>query len=793
MASGSRNNSLGAHFNPVVIDDDDDDVGDIAARSRRIDEETQTGRHLTELAARRHANGGGGRQPNSPGQSDDLTHEEEAIEEILEVDLAEIIDLTGDDLPTPPVFPRHSIPSEEARPLPYHTLGTGLVIKQGMTVELQSMLGVYGIQFVKIQSIVSRDGCAEPAIRGFGFARARQFQGMLPRKLNEVVLVSEVRTSGPAFRWEEQALMEVATSEVMCERDLRITNTVFPNHRFEISQCRAKGQQWIEDHGVLVCRCRYEPHYHGNNTKPFEWSIVHMRESEADPEYRISDDQNLNRWRGGKVPGGSHDVWGLTRPVVDLESARPSAYQPLKLSQQQRYTAGDVFAGAGGASRGIERAGVKLLFAVDHWAPAAASLRSNFPASKIYENDVTDFILDENTKCDVDMLHLSPPCQFWSPAHTVAGKNDEHNQAVLFSCTHLVEKFRPRVFTVEQTFGILSPKFAEHFNTFVNGFTRFGYSVRWKVTPLANYGVPQLRKRLIMLGSAPGEALPTFPPATHSEGGRGGLKPWATPSSVIATAIPRVATGHRMHRPHSLKAFDPPKPRWDPTKLARTITTNGGQNYHWTGRRDFTLLEYAVLQGFPTWHRFEGRYIKKQIGNAFAPSVVRVLYKHLVSWLLEQDGFGASARRESRGVMPANYVSLDDDDADDADGGIGGDADNDVICLDDDDHEQDHGGNGQSEGTGEGEDNDDLVYLDPGPPRRLSEVVRQLNEAAKEEDRGERMNLDDVDDLSDTETLRDGEIGGGGREAQDVEMEVIDLEVGWGGNGAVDSPYFLLD
>ncbi|KAK3905018.1 S-adenosyl-L-methionine-dependent methyltransferase [Staphylotrichum tortipilum] len=750
MASGLRNNSLGDYFNPVVVDDDDDDnATNIAARSRRFEQETRTGQHLAELAARRHANRLDVHQPWSPSRSDDLLHEE-AIEEILEVDLAEIIDLTADEPQTPHIFPRQSAPRDEAIPLPRHTLETGLVIEPGMTVELKSKFGVHEIQFVKIKSILSRGGGSEIVIRGFGFVRSRQLHGMLPRKLNEVVLMAEIRTSGPA-RWEEEALMDVPAAEVMWERDLRITNMVFPNHRFESSLYSSKGAPWVEDHAVLVCRSRYELHYNGNHCKPFEWAIVHMSESEADRPFRILDEQNLNRWRGGKIPGGSHDISGLTRPVVDLESARSSFSGPPRLSLGQRYTAGDVFAGAGGASRGIERAGVKLLFAVDHWTPAAESLRSNFPSSRIYERDVTDFIIDDATKCDVDMLHLSPPCQFWSPAHTVAGKNDEHNQAVLFSCTHLVEKFRPRVFTVEQTFGILSPKFAEHFNTFVNGFTRFGYSVRWKVTPLANYGVPQLRKRLIMLGSAPGEALPPFPPATHSEGGRGGLKPWATPLSVLAAAIPRVHNGHLLHRPHRLKTFEPPKPRWDPTRLARTITTNGGQNYHWTGRRDFTLLEYAVLQGFPTWHRFEGRYIKKQIGNAFAPSVVRVLYKHLVSWLLAQDGFGSAAQQEHRGAMPVSYA------------------------------------------TEKSEDDDEVVYLGPRTPHRLSEVVRQLNASAKEEDRGERMNLDDVDDLSDTETLRDGENGGGSREAMDVDVDLIDLELDWGGNGAAENPYLLLD
>jgi DNA (cytosine-5)-methyltransferase 1 len=419
----------------------------------------------------------------------------------------------------------------------------------------------------------------------------------------------------------------------------------------------------VENNSPLVCRFRFDVHYHGACEKPYEWALVKIGENEAESGYKIPEEQNLNRWRGGKVPGGSHKPDGISHPMVDLDSETSSGAKLSTLSPGQRYTAGDVFAGAGGASRGIERAGVKLLFAVDHWSPAVRSLRSNFPWSQIYDMDVYDFITSDDTRRDVDILHLSPPCQFWSPAHTVPGQNDEANQAILFCCTDLIEKFRPRLFTVEQTFGILSPRFREFFHTFLNGFTTHGYSVRWKILHLSNYGVPQLRKRLIMIGSAPGERLPPFPPATHSKDGAGGLKPWTTPFSVLAP-IPATFP-NPLHRPHLRRRFDPPKTPWDPTRLARTITCSGGQNYHWSGERDFTLLEYAVLQGFPTWHRFEGQYVKKQIGNAFAPSVVKVLYEHLAEWLLEEDGFDPSVGRVGRaeipeGLAPGGFVDLVD-------------------------------------------------------------------------------------------------------------------------------------
>ncbi|KAF2971675.1 hypothetical protein GQX73_g1841 [Xylaria multiplex] len=79
--------------------------------------------------------------------------------------------------------------------------------------------------------------------------------------------------------------------------------------------------------------------------------------------------------------------------------------------------------------------------------------------------------------------------------------------------------------------------------------------------------------------------------------------------------------------------------RWDSdVTLKRCITTNGGSgNYHPNGKRDFTLREYATLQTFPVDYPFQKPERKKQIGNAFPPMVVKVLYTHLRKWLENKD------------------------------------------------------------------------------------------------------------------------------------------------------------
>ncbi|KAM7221028.1 S-adenosyl-L-methionine-dependent methyltransferase, partial [Rhypophila decipiens] len=281
-------------------------------------------------------------------------------------------------------------------------------------------------------------------------------------------------------------------------------------------------------------------------------------------------------------------------------------------------------------------AGAFVEFAVDNWDRAVQSLETNFaPVTKVYHSDVTDMISNPGVG-HVDILHLSPPCQVWSPAHTVPGKNDAMNEAILFSCGGLLEKFKPRMFTLEQTFGILHERFNDHFSRLMADFVELGYSIRWQVVNLATFGLPQPRKRLIILGAGPGETLPDFPKPTHclDRHGHHGLKPFVSARQAIAHLDDNWDWDYGPD--HQYLPLRMRKPPWDPDRLMNTITCGGGHNnHHWDGEREFTTLEFAALQGFPLEHKFVGSKTdkKKQIGNAFPPKVVKVFYEHLIACL----------------------------------------------------------------------------------------------------------------------------------------------------------------
>jgi DNA (cytosine-5)-methyltransferase 1 len=132
------------------------------------------------------------------------------------------------------------------------------------------------------------------------------------------------------------------------------------------------------------------------------------------------------------------------------------------------------------------------------------SWRHNFPDSKHFEMWAHEFVALPGClqRFIVDILHLSPPCQVFSPVHTREGKNDQQNFASLFACEEIIKKTRPRMITLEQTFGILHPRFKEAFHSLIQMFTSLGYSVSWRTLGFQRYGLPQSRRRLIIIAAA---------------------------------------------------------------------------------------------------------------------------------------------------------------------------------------------------------------------------------------------------------------------------------------------------
>ncbi|KAI4173489.1 MAG: hypothetical protein LQ348_006566, partial [Seirophora lacunosa] len=169
---------------------------------------------------------------------------------------------------------------------------------------------------------------------------------------------------------------------------------------------------------------------------------------------------------------------------------------------KRQYTFGDSFCGAGGMSRAAYQAGLHLKYAFDCNKNACNTYAMNFPTVDLHCLWAHEFVQQQETDCKVDIAHFSPPCQFFSPAHTIAGKDDEVNTASLFAVGDILKKSNPRVVTLEQTFGlVLRQKHQGYLNALLQIFTSHGFSIRWRLLHCADYGLPQMRLRTFMIAS----------------------------------------------------------------------------------------------------------------------------------------------------------------------------------------------------------------------------------------------------------------------------------------------------
>ncbi|KAM0439592.1 hypothetical protein ACHAPT_000684 [Fusarium lateritium] len=468
--------------------------------------------------------------------------------------------------------------------------------------------GDYLVQFVLVKIVVRDTSSGEIKIRGIPFTRLRSAWGKLPRKTHEVCMMLYYNQDDTA-----------ASEEFVDKLEVYFT-----------------GQ--------------------GSRKRQTEEAFVRVHESEVlEPQYRISEEALSNRWRGTRVKGGSWaPSFHAPQDYINLEDDDAVKHKKTR-TRGQKYTVFDSCSGAGGVSRGAQMAGFQVQYAVDKAPEVWRTYQTNFPEAYLFQMSLDQFLSFDTQHMRVDVLHFSPPCQFFSPAHTHASAQDDENIFALYGCNQLLKKLRPRIITVEQTFGLTHDRHAEYFYPFLADFTQYGYSVRWRVIKLCTWGAAQDRKRLIIIAAAPGERLPPFPRPTHGPDTDSGLLPYNT----IGKAIRGIRQGDDLHDLDDVKYYQPRRAPYDPNRLAGTITTRGGDFYYPDGTRNLTLREYASLQGFPKTHSFLGTMtsIKRQIGNAFPPNTVRVLYKHIEQWLLKEDGM--LPYDDSR-----DAIVIDDDDTD---------------------------------------------------------------------------------------------------------------------------------
>lgn len=329
------------------------------------------------------------------------------------------------------------------------------------------------------------------------------------------------------------------------------------------------------------------------------------------------------------------------------------------------YRAVDLFCGAGGASCGIAQAGATLLAAVDHDTTALATHAENLPGEHI-QHDLRIVRPDLLPPLRVDYVHGSPPCQGFSQGKRQRDEADARNQ-LLWTFVEWVDALRPRVVTMENVAGMqsISSTFMERVQA---AFRRIGYRTKWRCLNAADYGVPQTRKRIFVVGFREDIAAPSewFPPSTHAKtatttlsGDR--LETWRTTreaigdladdiparqaSAAVGTASPATDGGvvpasdysRMVHGDQDYDSLDSP---------ARTLRTRT----HYVAipqpdsdasvsQRRLTVREAARLQSFPDWFTFCGPKTNqyRQVGNSIPPQLQRHIAAHVLEVLRRAD------------------------------------------------------------------------------------------------------------------------------------------------------------
>lgn len=354
-----------------------------------------------------------------------------------------------------PGSPSHTqLELPERKPLE-EVVSDGIIYKLGQSVEL------HDDTFFRIYSIWENTK-GEIYFQGRRLLKVKDHIGTyLPRWSNELVWIAN------------------EAAEIPLELVRRFVSICFTNYRYSNQDQQKKCSKY------LFCRLK-------EILRKETTSVEYLTYEEADTGYSIIPAALRHSWRGETPLFGSEEHQA---PVIVLDEVENPEQQICR-----KYTFGDAFCGAGGVSCGAQTAGLHIKWAFDKSQNAAATYRLNFPRVECENSDIFSFLTNNEDFLRVDITHGSPPCQTWSPAHTVAGPNDDANSACIFSCGDLIRKAKPRIHTMEETSG-LCERHKETFFGVIRDFIEIGYSVRWAVLKCMDYGVPQIRKRLVVIAS----------------------------------------------------------------------------------------------------------------------------------------------------------------------------------------------------------------------------------------------------------------------------------------------------
>lgn len=369
-----------------------------------------------------------------------------------------------------------------------------------------------------------------------------------------------------------------------------------------------------------------------------------------------------------------------------------------------------LFSGAMGLDLGLEEAGFECRVAVEFDSDAARTIKYNRPALPLVDRSIETTTGSELLKLagmkygEVPLVVGGPPCQ----AFSVIGKRrglDDHRGQMVFEFIRIIKETHPRLFVMENVRGLLSMPLRSKSNcdvysdetssgsllrNVVQQFEQIGYRVDCFVVNSVNYGAPQQRERVILIGNREGKVI-SFPQPTHSNREEDMLPPFRTLGDVIGEEFVDPDPSLLDFSPRKLYYLSmiPEGGNWrslpieiQKESMGRSWELKGGRSAYWrrlsfafpsptvvtmpnhastsmchpTETRAITVGEAAAIQEFPVSWRFQGSTQSKfrQIGNAVPIRLGQVLGLALMESLT--DAAPASESQQSRIVHIRPHV-----------------------------------------------------------------------------------------------------------------------------------------
>ncbi|MGQ9609673.1 MAG: DNA cytosine methyltransferase [bacterium] len=269
-----------------------------------------------------------------------------------------------------------------------------------------------------------------------------------------------------------------------------------------------------------------------------------------------------------------------------------------------RFTAADIFSGPGGLSLGFKQAGFSIIFAVEADACASDTYRFNHPEVHIFQKDIENLtdkeIKDALSAANVDGLDVliaGPSCRGFSLANT-RSRNEGNPSNYLFKhCVRILKIIKPIYFLFENVNGMHLMRSGSFQMRIEQSLRRAGYCVESKILNAVDYGVPQKRQRIFIIGSVDRKRYPLFfPKATHASAKNADeldMKPYVTVNDAISD-LPKIGAGGGGN--YKMKYGANPKTNYQKLMRGKSRTKNCWVYNHISTRsRDIIVKRFKMV------------------------------------------------------------------------------------------------------------------------------------------------------------------------------------------------------